>query len=147
MICNTEEIWKSLIQYSIVKISFIKAEKGVLHYRIISSGGYTRQFGTVIIGFNRVMMLYEEMVKNYPFDDPKIELLVQSGFILLITTFESYLERVFFELCRLHKVKDIDEQAFKKYLNKFNLKFKYNYSELEDISLSNFIPVSAWATA
>lgn len=93
MVCNTEEMWKSLAQYKIVRISSIKSEKGRLHYRIISKGNYTEQFETAIIGYNRVMMLYEEMVKNYPLDDPKIELLGQSGFILLITTLESYLGR------------------------------------------------------
>jgi hypothetical protein len=140
MISNTEEMWKSLNQYKIVKLFRIKAERGVLHYTIISKGNYSRQFETVIIGYNRVMVLYEEMVKNYPIDEPKIELLGQSGIILLITTLESYLERVFYKLCRLYKVRDIDEKTFKKFLNKFNLKFNYDYSELGDISLSNFIP-------
>ena len=133
-------MWKTLSQYKIVKLSKIKYERGLLHYRIISKGNYTEQFETVIFGFYRVMILYEEMVKIYPLDEPKIELLGQSGFILLITTLEAYLNRIFHGLCKLLKVRDVKEEAFRKYLNKFNLKFKYSYSELEEISLSNFIP-------
>ena len=36
------------------------------------------------------------MLKNYPLDDPKIDLLGKSGFILLITTIESYLSGVLY---------------------------------------------------
>jgi len=69
-------MWNILGQFDIVKLAHFSFKKGLLHYTIISSGKHTRQFEQVIIGYNRVMLLYEEMVKNYPIKDPKIDLLL-----------------------------------------------------------------------
>ena len=100
---------------------------------------HTDSFEQVLIGYNRVMLLYEEMLKNYPIDNPKIELLGQSGFILLITTLESYLENLFYRLCSSHTVGEIEDSVFKKYLKNFDINIKYQRGEINTIRLLNYI--------
>lgn len=134
------EKWKKLYQFKIVKLNSMTYKKGLLHINFVSNKDITGDFETVIIGYNQVMLLYEEMLKNEPFDDLKIELLGQSGLVLLITTIESYLEQLFYSLCRSHTVKDVVESVFKKYLKDFDIKIKYEFEEIETIRLSNYFP-------
>ncbi len=132
------EMWKKLYQFKIVKLNSMTYKKGRLHINFVSNKDITDDFETVIIGYNQVMLLYEEMLKNEPFDDLKIELLGQSGLVLLITTIESYLEQLFYSLCKSHTVKDVEENVFKKYLKDFDIKIKYEYVEIETMRLSNY---------
>ena len=69
------EMWHKLFQFKIVKITKIKKDKGYLIISYINKEEHTAVFETVIFGYNQVMLLYEEMIKNYPIDDLKIELL------------------------------------------------------------------------
>lgn len=141
MLDKYEKIWKQLNKFKIVKIKRISiSERGTPHFVLVTLPPMAFEYRIIILGFNRVMILYEEMLKNSPLDDPKIELLGESGVILLIITLEAYFNRIFSELCRTHKIEDINKNKLKKFLNKHNLKFKYNYEEIKSISMSNFIP-------
>lgn len=135
-----EEMWKKLFKFKIVRIVQMTYKKGYLHFRYLSAEEHTDAFEMVIIGYNRVIQFYEVMLQNYPIDDPKIELMAQSGLILLITTLESYLESLFYSLCRYHTIGDINNKIFKKFLSNFDIKIKYNRSEVEKVRLTNYLP-------
>lgn len=137
---NVKEFWSQLYNYKIVQIKGIKIDKGTLHYNYFSQKEITYPFEEVIVGYFRMMPLYEEMVNNYPTDDFKIEILGQSILILLVSTLESYLTSLFYELCRFHKINDIEEKVLQKYFNNFNINLKLRYQEIQELSILNFIP-------
>jgi hypothetical protein len=135
-----KKFWRQLYNYKIVQLTGIDSKNGRLQISFISKEENSYPFEEVIVGYFRMMLLYEEMVNNYPTDDFKIEILGQSILILLVGTLESYLTSLFYELCRFHKIKDIDEKFLLKYFNNFNINLKLRYNEIQELSLLNFIP-------
>ena len=134
MIENEEEIWDLLSRFNVNKLAFNYDKKGKL---IIESTFNKFAFSKTHTKFgehiNRVMSLYPKIIKSKNSEDfsKKIEqYLYRSNFlILLINSFEVYLDMVFRWSSRFLYIRDLNKKEFIKFIKKFRTR-EYFFDKL-----------------
>ena len=149
MIENEEEIWDLLNKFNVYKLAFKYNKKGGL---IIESTFNKFVFSKTHIKFgehiNRVITLYPKVIesKNSENISEKIEqYLYRSNFlILLINSFEVYLDMVFRWASEFLYIRDLNKKVFIKFIKKFRIRENFFDKLIErdnlEIVLSEILP-------